>query len=156
MKVYRIAKRQYINDLTGEGARLYGGRWNKKGTRILYTAESRSLATVEYLVHVPLQIMPEDLYIAEIEVPEVLTEIVEIESLDNNWTEYPSPVSLIEIGEEWKRNNRSLCLRVPSAVIKNEWNILINPDHKEFKKVTILSIEEYEFDSRLINHKSGI
>ena len=153
MRVYLIAKEQYIKDLSGEGSRLYGGRWNNKGTRIIYTAESRSLATVEYLVHVPLQIIPRDLYIAEIDVPDVEIEIIEASSLETNWQDYPSPKSIRDIGDTWQRDNKTLLLRVPSAVIKNEWNILVNPEHKQFHKVKIVSIESYSFDARLLNRK---
>lgn len=154
MRVYRIAKEQYIKDLSGEGSRLYGGRWNNKGTKIIYTAESRSLATVEYLVHVPLQIIPRDLYIAEIDVPDVEIEIVEPASLEKNWQDYPSPKSIRDIGDTWQRDNKTLLLRVPSAVIKNEWNILVNPEHKQFHKVKIVSIESYSFDARLLNRNT--
>lgn len=154
MRVYRIAKEQYIKDLSGEGSRLYGGRWNNKGTRIIYTAESRSLATVEYLVHVPLQIIPRDLYIAEIDVPDVEIEIVEPASLEKNWQDYPSPKLIRDIGDTWQRDNKTLLLRVPSAVIKNEWNILVNPEHKQFHKVKIVSIESYSFDARLLHRNT--
>lgn len=153
MRVYRIAKHRYIEDLTGEGARLYGGRWNNRGTNILYTAESRSLATVEYLVHVPLQIIPKDLYIAEIYVPETAIERVEIASLETNWQDYPSPKSIRDIGDKWQKECKALLLRVPSAVIKNEWNILVNPEHRQIKEVKITAIEPYIFDSRLLNRK---
>ncbi len=71
MKVFRIAKKEFIADLSGEGARLYGGRWNKKGSSVLYTSESRSLATVEYLVHLPMSIMASDVCIAEIDIPNI-------------------------------------------------------------------------------------
>lgn len=154
MRVYRIAKEQYIKDLSGEGSRLYGGRWNNKGTRIIYTAESRSLATVDYLVHVPLQIIPKDLYIAEIDVPDVEIEIVETSSLEKNWQDYPSPKLIRDIGDTWQRDNKTLLLRVPSAVIKNEWNILVNPEHKQFHKVKIVSIESYSFDARLLHRNT--
>ena len=154
MRVYRIAKEQYIKDLSGEGSRLYGGRWNNKGTRIIYTAESRSLATVEYLVHVPLQIIPRDLYIAEIDVPDVEIEIVEASSLETNWQDYPSPKSIRDTGDTWQRDKKALLLRVPSAVIKNEWNILVNPEHRQFHKVKIASIESYSFDVRLLHRNT--
>jgi RES domain-containing protein len=151
MKVYRIAKKDFINDLTGEGSRLYGGRWNKKGTRVLYTAESRSLATVEYLVHLSLQIVPTDIYIAEIELPNAESEEIDYHTLPDDWQCYPAPTSLAEIGEKWIKNSRTLFLKVPSVVIKNEWNIIINPNHKYFNKVTINNVEQFFIDSRLVS-----
>ena len=70
MLVYRIAKAKHIHDLSGIGARIYGGRWYKRGVGVIYTSESRALATVEYLVHVPLSAVPSDLSIASIEIPD--------------------------------------------------------------------------------------
>ncbi len=151
MKVYRIAKKEFIEDLTGEGAWLFGGRWNNKGTRVLYTSVSRSLATVEYLVHVPLQIVPIDLKIAEIDMPDVDYQSIDPDELPAQWQRYPSPTILPEIGEKWLKENKTLYLKVPSAVIAKEWNILINPMHVCFSRVRISSIEEYSFDVRLVN-----
>lgn len=150
MNVYRIAKKEFIEDMTGEGARLYGGRWNKKGTRALYTAESRSLATVEYLVHLPLQIMPQQMCIAELELPNNEFDTITLNDLPSDWYSYPASDTLIEIGEKWLHENKTLYLKVPSAVVKNEWNIIINPQHKHFHKVKIISVEDYTFDSRLV------
>lgn len=73
MRVYRIAKTKYIHDLSGAGARIYGGRWNNKGVGLLYTSENRALATVEHLGHVPLSIVPNELSIATIQIPDDLT-----------------------------------------------------------------------------------
>lgn len=155
MKVFRIAKKNYINDLSGEGARLYGGRWNKKGSAVLYTSGSRSLATVEYLVHLPMSIMANDVCIAEIEIPDSGSiQTVEISSLPDLWMSYPSPNDLAEIGDIWKQRSTDLILKVPSAVVKNEWNYLINPEHEDFKTVTINLVEEYVFDNRLLRSRS--
>jgi len=151
MDVYRIARRRFVHDLSGEGARLYGGRWNSKGSSILYTSESRSLATVEFLVHVSFSILPTDMCIAEIHVSDhSRTEELNVGDLPGNWTEYPAPPALAGIGDLWKENNETLCMRVPSAVVRNEWNILINPHHPDFGDVRVVSVEEYVFDSRLL------
>ena len=77
MQVYRLAKAKHIRDLSGAGARIAGGRWNLKGTAVLYTAESRALATVEYLVHVPIAIIPRNLRMAAIDVPDAAPRIAE-------------------------------------------------------------------------------
>ena len=151
MKVFRIAKKQFIRDLSGEGSRLYGGRWNQKGSSILYTSESRSLATVEYLVHLPMSVSPRDVCIAEIEIEgSFATRTIRVEELPANWMNYPAPHELTEIGEDWKRRNSELILKVPSVVVKNEWNFLFNPGHVDFVKVSIVSVEEYIFDIRLL------
>ncbi len=151
MKVYRIAKRQFIRDLSGEGARQFGARWNKKGIGVLYTSESRSLATVEYLVHLSLGILPHDLSIAELEFPDTeLLEKIDILTLPAHWSSYPAPTELAEIGSAWCQRSETLGLRVPSSVVKAEWNIVLNPLHPGFSRVRIVSVEEYVFDQRLL------
>lgn len=153
MNVFRIAKTAYINDLTGTGAKSYGGRWNRKGTAMIYTAESRSLASVEYLVHMPMAITPNDLSIACIEIPDGITSLqFEASRLPKNWREYPAPDSLATMGNGWAKEGKSLLLRVPSAVIEDEFNILINPLHSDFKAVKITEVKKYFFDDRLMRH----
>jgi RES domain-containing protein len=151
MIVYRVAKTKYINDLSGSGARLYGGRWNHKGVGIIYASETRALATVEYLVHVPLAIVPDDLSIASIEVPDDVTarEIL-ISELPGNWRSFPPPIELAELGTGWALSNETLLLRVPSAVVAHEFNILINPLHPDMKSAVVSYIENYKFDNRLL------
>ena len=151
MIVYRIAKKKYIHDLSGTGARLYGGRWNHKGISTVYTSESRSLATVEYLVHVNLAIVPRGLMISSIKIPDRMTpQEVSISDLPANWREFPAPSELAEIGTNWALVNETLLLRVPSAVVEHEFNILINPSHPDFKHVKIIDTKECTFDERLL------
>lgn len=150
MIVYRIAPKKFINDLTGIGARLYGGRWNKKGTGVLYTSESRSLATVEYLVHLPLSYAPKNLYIASIKIPDsIKAREIKKTGLPAAWRNYPAPHELAEIGAQWILSNESLMLRVPSVVVEHEFNIIINPAHPDMKRVKIFKIESYKLDDRL-------
>jgi RES domain-containing protein len=142
--VYRIAKTQYIDDLTGIGARLYGGRWNPKGIGIVYTAESRALATVEYLVHVPLSLVPHDLSMATLHIPDwIPSKTVGIGDLPANWRDYPAPSAWADFGMRWALSRETLLLRVPSAVVAHEWNILINLLHPDMPYVTIAQIEAY-------------
>jgi RES domain-containing protein len=151
MNVYRIAKTQYANDLSGIGARIYGGRWNHKGTSILYTSENRALATVEYLVHVPMSIVPANLRMVALQIPDNITaKEIAISDLPDNWRDYPAPLKLAELGTNWAKMNESLLLRVPSAVVEGEYNILINPIHPSMKNVAILQIENYRVDKRLL------
>jgi RES domain-containing protein len=151
MKVYRIARAQYINDLSGIGAKIYGGRWNLKGTSMIYTSENRALSTVEYLVHVPLSMMPADLSLATLQMPdEIAPKEFLTSKLPRNWREYPAPFRLAELGTDWATKNESLLLRVPSAVVEHEFNILINPLHPDMKQVSILHLENYPFDKRLL------
>ncbi len=150
MKVFRIAKTQNIKDLSGAGARIYGGRWNHKGTGIIYTSESISLATVEYLVHVPLSIVPTNLSLATLQIPdEIIPNEIKNTDLPVNWRDYPAPSKLAESGSSWAKTNESLLLRVPSVVVEYEFNILINPLHPDMKHVTILQVEDHRADKRL-------
>jgi len=149
--VYRIAKTQYIYDLTGIGARLYGGRWNPKGIGMVYTAESRALATVEYLVHVPLSIVPHDLSMATLDIPDWITsKTIATGDLPANWRDYPAPPALADLGMQWALSRETLLLRMPSAVVAQAWNVLINPLHPNMPHVTIGEVELYHFDPRLL------
>ncbi len=151
MVVYRIAKTKHIRDLSGIGAKIFGGRWNKKGVGIVYTSENRALATVEYLVHVPLSIVPSDLSIASIKIPDDISpKEVSISDLSSNWRNYPAPLVLAELGTRWALANETLLLRVPSAVVEHEFNILINPLHPDMKHAVISHIEAHRFDHRLM------
>ncbi|MDY6934824.1 MAG: RES family NAD+ phosphorylase [Spirochaetota bacterium] len=150
MQVFRIAKTRYINDLTGSGAKAYGGRWNRKGYGVIYTSESRSLATLEYLVHVPLSIIPTGLSIACIEIPDdIIPKLISIDDLPLNWRDYPAPPGLAELGTDWVLSRDSLLLRIPSVIVENESNVLINPIHPEINNVAISRVESYTFDNRL-------
>lgn len=149
MKVYRIAKRQYIKNLSGVGAKKYGGRWNRKGSSVLYTSENVSLAALEMLVHVELQNLPKNLQILVLKISdEVSIRHIDIKDLPKNWRDYPAPGKLAEIGTAWLEKKESLILKVPSVVIAQERNVLINPNHPEFENVKIDKISDFEFDDR--------
>ncbi|MFV1969167.1 MAG: RES family NAD+ phosphorylase [Pirellulaceae bacterium] len=151
MQVYRIAKTKHVNDLSGMGARIAGGRWNEKGTSVLYAAQSRALATVEYLVHVPIAIKPKNLRLATLDIPDSVSQAtISIEDLPANWDGYPPPPELAKIGTDWVTANSELMLFVPSAVVLGGNNVIINPSHREMKYVKILETEEHQFDQRLI------
>jgi len=151
MFIYRIARTEHIRDLTGTGARLYGGRWNHPGTALIYTSETRSLATVEFLVHVSPPHAPTDLSMATLEIlDDVAPEGVAVSSLPRNWRDFPAPLELAELGTSWARARRSLLLRVPSAVVEHEYNILINPSHADMLRVVLVEVESYTLDERLV------
>jgi RES domain-containing protein len=151
MKLYRIAKTRYIRDLSGEGARLYGGRWNLRGTPMMYTSESRALAAIEFTVHLSLSQAPGDLSLATLEIPgNISPEEIDLKALPDHWQKYPPPQLLAEVGTEWTRSLSSLLMRVPSAVVPHEFNILINPLHKDLKKVRLIVVENFPLDNRLI------
>jgi RES domain-containing protein len=154
MLLYRISKAEHVRDLTGAGARLYGGRWNHRGVPLIYASESRSLATVEYLVHMSLPEAPGDLCIATLDVPhDVVPEEMDPSSLPRDWRENPAPVELADVGTEWARSKRSLLLRVPSAVVEHEHNVLLNPAHDDMSRVRLTKIEPCTLDERLIRER---
>jgi RES domain-containing protein len=149
--VYRLAKTKYIQDLTGTGARLYGGRWNHKGTSMVYTATSRSLATVEFLVHVPLSLLPRDLSIATLHIPDTLiSQTLAVSALPPEWRTYPGPVALADLGTAWATSLKTLLLQVPSVVVEHEWNMLMNPLHPDMVQVEMAHVDAYTLDNRLL------
>ncbi|MFH1865733.1 MAG: RES family NAD+ phosphorylase [Candidatus Eisenbacteria bacterium] len=151
MNVYRISKTAYIRDLSGAGPRRYGGRWNQKGTAVVYAAESRSLATLEYLVHVPLPYEPLDLSVATILVPDgASTQEIDLRELPAEWSRFPSSSKLADLGTAWVSSGKSLLLRVPSAVVDDEFNVIINPAHPEMSEVRIGDVRPYAFDERIL------
>jgi len=151
IKLFRIATSEHISDISGTGARIYGGRWNQQGYPVVYASGSCSLAALEFLVHVPMALAPEDLSILEINI----TKKVEIESVNEsqlplNWRDYPAPEQLANIGMKWLKSKSSLLLELPSAVVNKEVNVLINPLHEDIKNVGLVAIEKFSFDPRLI------
>lgn len=149
MLLYRIAKCQYARDLSGTGARLYGGRWNSIGRPVVYMASSRALAVLEVLVHLPPALIPNDFCQATFEVPDDADEII-ISSLPPNWQEYPEPSVLKTMGDAFLKANRHLLLKVPSAVVTQEYNYLLNPAHTAMQNVKLVDQVPFNFDERLI------
>lgn len=149
MLVYRLAKEKYIRDLSGTGARLYGGRWNRKGTPVLYTSEHCSLAVLELLVHTPHTLLPDEISLLKLTIPNELSVITwETEKLPAKWRQYPGPDSLAIMGSEWAKSQKSFALKVPSVLVPDDWNILLNPNHPDFEKINIKSVSAFELDSR--------
>ncbi|MDO8736279.1 MAG: RES family NAD+ phosphorylase [Thermoleophilia bacterium] len=150
MKLYRIAKSAYIDDSTGAGARMHGGRWNEKGVPVIYAASSASLAALEYLVHLPIVLAPRDLSICRYDLPDnVSVKRVKTSRLLSDWKSSPPVADTQEIGTRWANSGKSLLLFVPSVLVPEEHNVLINPLHPEFRKVK-KRIEAFSFDPRLV------
>lgn len=150
MNVYRIAQKAFIQDLSGEGARLYGGRWNHRGVPLLYTAESRSLAILEILVHAQKIVSISNLAVLTLEIPNQfkIDDIKELTKLPLNWQKYTSHPELQDLVSNWI-NSGGFILKVPSAIINEESNYLINPLHKNMKELKVTSIEDFVIDERL-------
>ena len=149
MIVYRLTKGQFKKELSGRGAEINGGRWNNKGHQIIYTGESRALCTTEIAVHTPLGLVPKNYYLQTIEIPKINILKVAIEKLDKGWRSFPHELSTKIIGDTFIIENKFLILQVPSAVIQDEYNFLINPLHKQANRIKLLKIEEFKFNKRL-------
>ncbi len=148
--LYRVSRSKYAGDLSGEGARLGGGRWNHKGTPIIYTAENRSLAAMEALVHMMSPDFLRGRKMVSIGVPEsIVPKDSDVGSLPTDWRKYPPSFIVASRGTNWATNGESLLLRVPSAVILHEFNVLINPAHPDMKSVKIVAVEDFVYDERL-------
>ncbi|MFI5135142.1 MAG: RES family NAD+ phosphorylase [Chitinophagales bacterium] len=150
MIVYRLARSKYKKDLSGKGAAKSSGRWNSKGVAILYTSESRALCTAEAAVHIGLGNVPGDYYLVTIEIKDdaSVKELKQTE-LPRDWKSFPHPDSTQQIGDEFVQENKFLILKVPSVVVQGDHNYLINPDHKERKKIKIIKTERFAFDKRM-------
>lgn len=149
MILYRLTRLTYANDLSGAGAKSFGGRWNSKGNAMLYLASSRSLAVLEVLVHLPPSIIPNGYCMVTIEAPDDF-EVVDTEELPQNWTDSPDDYNLKQIGDRFLSLNKNLLLKVPSSIVTEEFNYLANPLNAAAAKLKILKTEPFSFDDRLL------
>lgn len=152
MQVYRLSRKKYADELSGIGASKSGNRWNSKGTEIIYCADSRALAMAEVSVHISLTTLPEDFVMMEIYIPD----FIKLQSLEENnlmqgWNYFPHSYKTQKIGDTFIAENKFCILKVPSAVVKGDFNYLINPHHKDFKKIEILNFYKFPFDVRLFS-----
>ena len=149
--VWRITSARYAERaLDGEGARLYGGRWNHPGTAVVYCSATLSLAALEYFVHLEPELAPPDLVTIAADLPAGLPlETLEIEALPPDWRIYPAPEKLKDLGTGWVRSGRTAVLLVPSAVIPPEMNVLLNPAHSDFAKIRSREAQPFSFDPRM-------
>jgi len=150
MNLYRITREKYSSDLSGEGARLYGGRWNSKGNAVLYTSQHASLAALEVLVHSPIRMLPSDLVLVKLFVDHAAEpQIISAEGLGRDWKSYPAPIFLKETGDSWIQSRSSLLMKVPSVIIPEEFNVLVNSGHPAIETISVKSIKPFRFDQRL-------
>ena len=149
MIVWRLARLAHVK-LDGEGARLAGGRWNTRGRPAVYTSSRLSLAALELLVHTDVPLVPPDLVACEIEIPDTIAiESVELADLPKEWRR-PGDPTCQSIGNSWLAEERTAVLRVPSAVVPEESNYIINPSHPAAKAIEIIGRRKFDFDSRLL------
>ncbi len=152
MLLYRLTSTKYADDLSGTGAMKKGGRWNIKGTPVVYTGDSAALAVLEYLANIDHDLAPEKLSLAVIEIPGSLKrENIDEKELPKKWDLYPAPEKLALLGTAWAGSMKSALLGVPSVhvPVSEGRNFMINPLHPDFKKIKIKEIIPYRFDKRL-------
>ena len=134
VSAWRIVKRKHAkNAFTGEGARIFGGRWNTPGVPLIYTAASQSLAVLEILVHLEAPELLQKYVILEARIEESLITDLDQSRLPENWI------------DEWARARVSPVLRVPSAIVTSEYNFLINPLHRAFSRLKIAQARTPDF-----------
>ncbi|MCK5828184.1 RES domain-containing protein [Candidatus Bipolaricaulota bacterium] len=141
---------KYIKDLSGTGARIVGGRWNNKGSAVVYAAQSRALAVLESLVHFSPTTVPKNYKIATLYIPDTVSQaVVSMKALPKDWKLSPPPSEIPSMGTKWLDSNTTLILIVPSAIVSEEKNLIINPAHLEMDQVQLVNIEKFTFDKRL-------
>jgi len=146
--VYRFAPKQFIDDISGKGAMLFGGRWNSIGLPAVYTSYTISLALVELFIH-------KDTYqdilanqLMEITIDGAVSNMISNKKLKKNWQQDALYSQLI--GNDFLNDTNNLCMQVPSAIIEQENNIVLNPQYIDFsKKVRIKKVRQFTFDNRL-------
>jgi RES domain-containing protein len=150
IKVWRIIhQRTFKTAFSGEGSRKFGGRWNSRGYRAVYVAESLALATLEILVHgVPYEVLKRFTCIP-VWIPENLIIEIKLDELPSGWRKDPPSSASQNIGNKWLKDYQFAVLKVPSAVIPVEFNYVINPDHADFSKIKIGQKERHTLDARL-------
>lgn len=150
MNAFRLARAPYAHSLSGRGAALKGGRWNSPGVEMLYTAENRSLAMAEVAVHFTLATLPADYMMVSLDIPDGLSiQELPASNLPASWNAFPHLLTTQAIGDKFIQENKFLLFRVPSAVVQGDFNLLLNPAHKDFHSIRILRVEPFPFDQRI-------
>lgn len=150
MEVFRLTRRKYAGTLSGIGASQRGARWNSVGVELIYTPSNRALALAEVAVHVSIATLPDDFVMVTIEIPDDIS-LGKLDSgdLPFDWNNFPYSARTQRLGDTFVTRNEQCVLSVPSAVVKGEYNILINPRHPEFGRIRISHIEDFAIGRRL-------
>lgn len=150
MIVYRISNRLFSRDLSGTGAKINGARWNTKGIPMLYTGERISLSLLEMLVHTQFTDYSIELDLVHIQLPDTAgIKEINLPKMKNNWTDDEAYTRFM--GDAFIRSGKTLLMKVPSAVVTEEFNYLVNPLHEDFKKIKIVKTKAFRPDKRLFS-----
>ena len=141
------------DDLTGKGAEITGGRWNLKGVPVIYTSRTRALACLETIVHFNAGGLPLNRYLVAIDVPIAIWKSAQkksIKNIDVGWDAEPPGKASLDLGTTWLRAKNSALMIVPSVIIPEEFNVLINPMHPEISSIKATKIRKWLYDPRVI------
>lgn len=150
MELYRLTLTKYASSaFSGEGARRVGGRWSPPGYPVVYCASSIALAVLETLVHTDHSVLPSH-QVIRVGVPDALRiDTLTVDELPADWRNTPAPSALQKLGWDWIINHQSVLLSMPSALVPQEKNYLINPNHRNFSQLTMQPAEAFSMDARL-------
>ena len=153
MRVWRLTRAPFARTpFDGVGPARGGGRWNSRGLYVAYAASSRSLAILEVLVHIDRALAPTDYVFIEAEIPDDAIVDLDMRGLPKRWRAEPPPTKLRAIGDRWIRSSESLALRVPSVIVPEEMNVLLNPRHPRAAELRIIGRPKAVIlDSRLVH-----
>lgn len=140
MRLYRIVKSKHAHDLTGMGAKIYGGRWNHAGMPCIYLAGSRALSLLEYAAHATMETLPPTLSFITLEVPEHSVWQLPVQELPADWLQRPHGKASQDIGTGLLARNDHLLLKLPSVIIEQEFNFVLNPLHPLINAVKIAEV----------------
>jgi RES domain-containing protein len=148
---WRIVKKSRAGEaFTGEGARRYGGRWNHRGTAVVYVADSLPLAALELFVHIGPAYKGLDFASFKVEIPSRVTiDTLSAKTMPKNWRQEPAPAACKDLGTEWVKQETAAVLRVPSVVVPKNHNYVLNVHHRDFRKLKITRQDDFAFDPRM-------
>lgn len=149
MKVYRIIAEKHSRILKASG---YAARWNSRSVEIIYTAQSASLACLENVVHRDYLELSMKFCLVTIQISENITiQQVKRSEMRKGWNDFGENAYSIcrRIGDNWIKEDKSAILKVPSVIVKSEYNYLLNPNHPEMKQIKIIDTEPFLFDTRI-------
>ncbi|HRC21742.1 MAG TPA: RES family NAD+ phosphorylase [Chitinophagaceae bacterium] len=151
MELFRIAKEKFATDLSGNGARLYGGRWNSEGVFAVYTSSTRALALLETLAHTPAKMLEVQSYLLiTLSVPDTIKPVLmDIENFPQGWDAPGIKPFTRTTGDQFLRDKKELLIAVPSVLVPEEFNYVINPLHAVMKRIKITHKRKIQFDKRI-------
>jgi len=154
-EVYRITKERYAEDLSGTGARRFGGRWNSRGVPVVYAAQHRSLCLLEFLVHLAPDLMPSDMCLVTIRIPQDVSAYdLTVAELPSGWRSYPYDDLTQQIGDSLLKSGRYGMIRVPSAIVAEERNCLIHPPVAAEHGAFVSEVKPLYLDGRLLPNEN--